>query len=60
MTEIQTRINNLKETISTIENTIYPESYGESKLVMVKALKYRIRMLEELIIEDYLPTSQRG
>ena len=60
MTEIQTRINNLKETISTIENTIYPESYGESKVVMVKALKYRIRMLEELNVEDYLPTSQRG
>ena len=60
MTERQTRINNLKETIVTIENTIYPESYGESKLVMVKALKYRIRMLEELNVEDYLPTSQRG
>ena len=60
MTEIQTRINNLKETISTIENTIYPESYGESKIVMVKALKYRIRMLEELGANDYLPSSQRG
>ena len=60
MTERQTRINNLKETIETIENTIYPESYGESKLVMINALKDRIRMLEELSAKDYLPSSQRG
>ena len=60
MTARQTRINNLKETIETIENTIYPESYGESRLVMVNALKGRIRMLEELGTKDYLPSSQRG
>ena len=60
MTEIQTRINNLKETIVTIENTIYPESYGESRRVMVDALKDRIRMLEELGANDYVPSSQRG
>lgn len=60
MTERQTRINNLKETIETIENTIYPESYGEARHVMVNALKGRIRMLEELGAKDYLPSSQRG
>jgi len=59
MTERQVRINNLKETITTIENTIYPNSYGESKIVMVNALKDRIRMLEELGVKDYLPSSQR-
>jgi len=50
----------MKETIRTIENTIYPEYYHESRIVMVNALKDRIRMLEELGTKDYLPSSQRG
>jgi len=59
MSDIKARITNLKEAIQTIECTLYPKSYDESRTLMIHALKDRVKALEELCSDDYLPASQK-
>jgi hypothetical protein len=60
MDEKQIRIQRLKSEISRIHQHCYPERLHETKEVMLEALRERVRMIEELNCQDYLPSSQRG
>ena len=59
MTDREIRKAFLKSHIKKIDETIYPDGYEECKMIMLVALKDRLRSLEQLETVDYLPTSQR-
>ena len=59
MSDHQKRISILKTQLKNITETIYPDGYEEAKLVMTRALRDRVQMLEELDCKEYLPSGQR-